>query len=100
VNLTGVALQGINSITGIESIRNFTSGAGNDVLTATSNENRNLFGGLGNDQITSGGGSDTIDGAGGNDTLTGGAGIDFLYGGDGEDQLFGGLGLFSWGQWC
>jgi len=58
----------------------------------------NLFGGTGNDAITSGSGNDQLFGQTGNDTLLGKGGNDFLFGGtendvltggDGDDQMFG-----------
>lgn len=58
----------------------------------------NLFGGDGNDMLTSGSGTDLLFGQAGNDTLLGkggadllfgGAGNDVLTGGDGDDQMFG-----------
>lgn len=51
-----------------------------------------LFGGAGNDTLTSGSGNDTLFGQAGNDTLLGKGGIDLLFGGKGNDTLTGGDG--------
>ena len=49
-----------------------------------------LYGGAGNDTITSQGGNDLLDGGLDNDSLDGGADNDTLFGGDGNDTLNGG----------
>lgn len=56
-----------------------------------------LYGGKGNDSITTGtdGIGDLADGRAGNDTITGGAGDDFLFGGLGNDVLNAGDGANS-----
>src|SRR4051794_23958783 len=75
---------------------------GNDIITINEANGAlpraNLFGGAGNDVLTSGSstdqlfgqaGNDTLLGKGGNDLLFGGADNDTLTGGDGNDQAFG-----------
>jgi Ca2+-binding RTX toxin-like protein len=51
-----------------------------------------VFGGPGDDAITTGSGADYIDGGLGADTIHGGAGNDFLDGNDGDDFLYGDAG--------
>src|SRR3984957_14805777 len=51
-----------------------------------------LFGGPGNDTLTSGSGNDLLFGQAGNDILNGKGGADLLFGGDGNDVLTGGTG--------
>ncbi len=88
------------------------SGAGNDVITAAANVkvNMDVYGGDGNDTITTGQGKDRVDGGAGddiiktgagrddvfggagNDTIDAGSGHDVVYGGDGNDTLRGGKG--------
>lgn len=64
-------------------------------------EIENVFGGLGNDNLTGnylanyltgGDGNDTLSGFGGSDMLRGNQGRDLIYGGEGNDQLAGGSG--------
>ena len=63
-----------------------TAGAGNDILTG--NNSAIIFGGEGNDTITSGSGNSVLDGGEGNDTLTGYYyGNNTLVGGAGDDTL-------------
>src|SRR6188768_3031297 len=50
----------------------------------------NLFGGAGNDVLTSGSGNDQLFGESGNDTLLGKGGADLLFGGSENDTLTGG----------
>src|SRR6478752_1210188 len=50
----------------------------------------NLFGGTGNDVLTSGSGTDQLFGESGNDTLLGKGGNDLLFGGTENDTLTGG----------
>jgi len=69
----------------------FTSGSGNDILTAGT-ANANIIGGAGNDSITGAGGYDDLDGGAGNDTISGGAGEDSITAGAGLDSLTGGAG--------
>jgi Ca2+-binding RTX toxin-like protein len=75
-------------------------GAGQDKLTTGASDDR-LFGedghdilsaGLGNDTLDGGSGHDVLMGLGGNDSLTGGEGNDTLKGGRDNDVLDGGLG--------
>src|SRR5262249_3725715 len=47
-----------------------------------------VYGGAGNDHITTGSGDDVIDGGAGNDQLDGGAGHNVLTGGTGNDQFY------------
>src|SRR5262245_29532715 len=61
--------------------------AGNDTLTYNSTLGIELFGGAGNDTITSGAGPDTLHGGTGNDTLSGGLGHDTVNGDVGNDQI-------------
>jgi Ca2+-binding RTX toxin-like protein len=49
-----------------------------------------VYGGDGNDTITTASGNDYLDGGAGNDRMTGGAGDDYLTGDDGNDRLVGG----------
>ena len=82
VNLTeGTAISaglGTNTLVAIEDI---LSGAGDDRLTGSHEDNR----------IDAGEGDDTLHGAGGNDTLRGEHGSDLLVGGEGRDTaLFSG----------
>ncbi|RKQ84791.1 hemolysin type calcium-binding protein [Solirubrobacter pauli] len=67
---------------------------GNDILTLSEVNGAlpraNLFGGAGNDVLTSGSGADQLFGQAGNDTLLGKGGNDFLFGGTENDTLTGG----------
>jgi Ca2+-binding RTX toxin-like protein len=67
---------------------------GDDVITLNQSYGAlpaaNLFGGAGNDTITSGAGNDQLFGQAGNDTVYGAGGADLLFGGDGNDTLTGG----------
>ena len=56
------------------------------------NGTNNLLGLGGNDMLTGGSGADILDGGDGNDTLAGDRGNDTLDGGDGNDTLVGGQG--------
>lgn len=69
----------------------FTSGSGNDVLTAGLGV-ATINGGDGNDSITGSAGADSLSGGAGNDTIIGGAGEDIITGGAGVDVLTGGAG--------
>jgi Ca2+-binding RTX toxin-like protein len=51
-----------------------------------------LYGGEGNDELTSGSGNDLLLGGNGNDNLTGASGNDFLIGGAGADRIVGASG--------
>ena len=66
---------------------------GADVFNSTA-QTKPVFaqGGVGADQLTTGGGIDSLGGGGGNDTLSGGAGNDLLVGGADDDTLIGGAG--------
>lgn len=66
-------------------------GAGNDTIT-TGKGNDRIDGGLGNDTIKSGAGRDDVFGNGGDDVIDAGSGHDVVYGGDGNDTLRGGKG--------
>lgn len=63
---TAVQLQGVESAVIV----------GSGSVTIEGNTAANVFGDLGNQQITGGGGNDTLVGGGGNDTLVGGGGND------------------------
>jgi len=64
------------------------TGAGNDTVTGTSN-NENIALGAGADQVNAGAGNDTIDGGPGNDNLRGGHGSDTITGGpDGDTATY------------
>ena len=67
---------------------------GNDTLTLSEVNGAlpvaNLFGGSGNDVLTSGSGADQLFGESGNDTLLGKGGNDLLFGGNDNDTLTGG----------
>jgi Ca2+-binding RTX toxin-like protein len=68
--------------------------AGQDVITLSEANGAlpraNLFGGAGDDILTSGSGNDQLFGEAGNDTLLGKGGADFLFGGGDNDTLTGG----------
>ena len=68
--------------------------AGNDTLSLSEVNGAlpraNLFGGTGNDVLTSGSGNDQLFGESGNDTLLGKGGFDLLFGGSENDTLTGG----------
>lgn len=53
------------------------------------NDGNYMFGGAGNDSLSSGSGNDAIDGGAGNDVLNGGEGNDYVSGGDGNDTVLG-----------
>jgi len=69
---------------------------GNDTITLSEVNGAlpqaNLFGGLGNDVLTTGSGADQLFGEAGNDTLLGKGGDDLLFGGNDNDTLIGGDG--------
>lgn len=80
--------QGIDTLTGIESV---TSGTGDDRLRGNAEANT-LDGQEGDDRLFGMGGADRLFGAGGDDVLEGGVGADLIQGGAGVDTaLFGGL---------
>ncbi|MET0818595.1 MAG: calcium-binding protein, partial [Solirubrobacteraceae bacterium] len=67
---------------------------GNDTITISEVNGAlpaaNLFGGTGNDVLTSGSGNDQLFGQAGNDTLLGKGGFDLLFGGTENDTITGG----------
>jgi Ca2+-binding RTX toxin-like protein len=67
------------------------AGAGNDTISITSTITAGAFvyGGDGDDTISTGAGNDFIYGEAGNDTILAGGGNDYLYGGTGVDSLKG-----------
>ena len=66
-------------------------GQGDDTIT-TGDDADLIYGGLGNDSINGGFDDDTISGNQGDDTLIGGEGSDDIYAGQGNDLVYGGLG--------
>jgi len=67
-------------------------GAGNDTIT-TGDDADIIFGGTGDDTIDGGIDADTIDGGDGDDVIVGGEGSDIIDGGAGDDTIYGGLDL-------
>ncbi|WP_457649605.1 Hint domain-containing protein [Profundibacter sp.] len=67
-------------------------GAGNDTIT-TGDDADVIFGGTGDDTIDGGIDADTIDGGDGDDVIVGGEGSDIIDGGAGDDTIYGGLDL-------
>ena len=65
-------------------------GAGNDTIT-TGDDADLIYGGTGNDTIDGGIDADTIYGGDGNDTIIGGEGSDIIDGGAGDDVIYAGL---------
>ncbi|MEC7257372.1 MAG: calcium-binding protein, partial [Pseudomonadota bacterium] len=65
-------------------------GDGDDVIT-TGDDNDIIFGGAGDDVIDGGLDDDTIDGGEGKDFIVGGEGSDVIDGGAGDDTIYGGL---------
>jgi Ca2+-binding RTX toxin-like protein len=93
-------------ITNVETAVNFTSGAGNDILTLArkiGDKLRTVDAGDGNDLVTvlgdahasinGGKGVDRLYGGAAVDILNGGDDDDFAFGGGGDDSILGGLGL-------
>ncbi len=77
----------------------FDGGSLSDTGTFTFEGIEDVFGGLGNDNITGDDEDNYLDGDEGDDTLTGGAGDDHFYGSTGVDTITGGAGddvLFGW----
>lgn len=66
-------------------------GAGNDSITTGQGRDR-IDGGAGDDMIRSGAGRDDVFGNSGNDIIEAGDGHDVVYGGDGDDIVRGGAG--------
>ncbi len=73
---------------GVDPINILYGGDGADLINGWLVDS--LYGGAGNDTITSQGGNDLLDGGLDNDSLDGGADNDTLFGGDGNDTLNGG----------
>ncbi|MBL4749898.1 MAG: Hint domain-containing protein [Amylibacter sp.] len=65
-------------------------GAGNDTIT-TGDDADTIFGGTGDDVIDGGIDADFIDGGDGDDTIVGGEGSDVIYGGAGDDVIYAAL---------
>ncbi|MBK8188744.1 MAG: tandem-95 repeat protein [Cellvibrio sp.] len=98
----GTAAYSINTTaTGIADVQEILAGSSiDDTLTGGGGTSSDmLFGGAGNDTLTTtGSGTHLLVGGSGNDTLTGGTGADVLLGGSGNDSLTGGAGVdvFVW----
>jgi len=65
-------------------------GAGDDTIS-TGDDDDTIFGGSGNDTIDAGIDDDYVEAGTGNDTIIGSEGNDEIYGGDGDDVIRGGL---------
>ncbi|RYG92158.1 tandem-95 repeat protein [Loktanella sp. IMCC34160] len=65
-------------------------GAGDDTIT-TGDDADTVYGGTGNDTIDAGIDADFVRGGDGNDTIIGSEGGDIIYGDDGDDLIIGGL---------
>ncbi|MFS0518554.1 phytase [Nostoc sp. UIC 10607] len=72
-------------------INNLFGGAGDDTLTVIEGSRQSLFGGSGNDNLSSGGSNNRLSGGSGDDKLFSNIN-DSLFGGDGDDVLFAGQG--------
>ncbi|MEI1376025.1 phytase [Nostoc sp. UHCC 0926] len=70
---------------------NLFGAAGDDTLTVIEGSRQSLFGGSGNDTLSSGGSNNRLYGGSGDDKLFSNLN-DFLFGGDGDDVLFAGQG--------
>ncbi|MFW9260733.1 phytase [Nostoc sp. CALU 546] len=70
---------------------NLFGGAGDDTLTVIEGSRQSLFGGSGNDNLSSGGSNNRLSGGSGDDKLFSNIN-DSLFGGDGDDVLFAGQG--------
>ncbi len=109
--ITGINL--VNVVAHTTGMQTITTGAGADVISASSTAAENAIAtkgghdvisttessgsytidaGKGNDKVIGGSGNDHLFGGAGNDILRGGAGDDYLNGGAGNDQLNGGAG--------
>jgi Ca2+-binding RTX toxin-like protein len=98
VNAVGVSIDGVtndgevgeqdNAVSGFEDIR---TGDGNDVVVGSEND-ENISGELGDDEIDGAGGTDVLVGGDGNDRIDGGGGNDSISGEDGDDVASGGAG--------
>nr|MDZ8062740.1 phytase [Nostoc sp. EkiNYC01] len=91
-NTTADAGNGDDQITVIEAsgINNLFGGAGADAIAVVEGSRQSLFGGSGNDTLTSNGSSNRLYGGSGDDKLFSGVN-DSLFGGDGDDVLFAGI---------
>nr|WP_311774827.1 phytase [Nostoc sp. 2RC] len=69
---------------------NLFGAAGDDILTVIEGSRQYLFGGDGNDTLSSGGSKNRLYGGSGDDILLSNV-DDFLFGGDGDDVLFAGI---------
>ncbi|WP_245965223.1 Hint domain-containing protein [Paenirhodobacter hankyongi] len=65
-------------------------GGGNDTIS-TGDDADYIDGGTGNDSIDAGCDDDTVDGGDGNDVIVGAEGSDLIFGGTGNDTIYGGL---------
>ena len=83
---------GADTITAREAGGTIRSGGGDDLVIGSDTAIDLVFGGDGNDQVSTGGGDDEVHGGAGNDLLEGGSGNDNLLGNDGQDTLYGGAG--------
>jgi glycerophosphoryl diester phosphodiesterase len=80
---------------------NLLGAAGDDALSVVEGSRQSLFGGSGNDTLTSGGSNNRLYGGSGddklfssvNDSLSGGDGNDVLFAGEGGNRLSGGTGV-------
>lgn len=70
----------------LRNVENVTTGAGNDLVTGSTQLNR-ISTGAGNDTIRGGGGGDLIDSGDGNDVIYYAAGDDLIFGGSGQDTV-------------
>lgn len=83
----------INGQAGDDIIQTFTDIFSNGVLVGRVSGDDTVYGGSGNDYVTSGDGDDSLFGGSGNDTLFAGSGVDVLNGGSGQDSLYGAEGV-------
>ncbi len=65
-------------------------GSGDDTIS-TGDDADYIDGGIGDDVIDAGIDNDSVDGGAGDDVITGGEGVDLIDGGDGNDLIYGGL---------
>ncbi|WP_256875197.1 esterase-like activity of phytase family protein [Nostoc sp. C052] len=92
-NTTADGGNGNDVITVVEASgsNNLLGAAGDDNLSVIEGSRQSLFGGSGNDTLTSGGSNNRLYGGSGDDKLFSNAN-DSLFGGDGDDVLFAGQG--------
>src|SRR4029078_1666328 len=83
---TGDDIITMNEVNGALPAANLFGGDGNDILTSGSGNDR-LLEQAGNDILLAKGGSDSLFGGDGNDTLTGGDGDDQMFGEAGNDRM-------------